>query len=311
MTKLTLFIYLYKVCKNKMSMIWKLVLVDDFSNYEAQLKSICNSFRSLNIIYLRNEKNIGLARSRNKGLENSTGDYISFLDSDDEYLPDKLKKQYEYLKKGKFDIVYCKELVKSENYLFERDCNRNFDLEILIKDQYINLNTLLISKKILNKYKISFNNDELSRYGEDLEFLIELRKNTNNIYFIDEFLTISRRRSNNHRNYKMIWKEFEKLEKLFSDYLYDKDLVEYKKIIKQKITVVTLKKNIAYILSNNKKKFINNFSKIFKFQSLKIKILLILLFFLPSKLTYFIFLKIYLPLKILLSIKNINLNELS
>ena len=30
--------------------------------------------------------------------------------------------------------------------------------------------------------------------GEDLEFLIfELRKNTNNIYFIDEFLTISRR----------------------------------------------------------------------------------------------------------------------
>ena len=149
----------------------------------------------------------------------------------------------------------------------------------------------MISKKILNKYKISFNNDELSRYGEDLEFLIELRKNTNNIYFIDEFLTISRRRSNNHRNYKMIWKEFEKLEKLFSDYLYDKDLVEYKKIIKQKITVVTLKKNIAYILSKNKKKFINNFNKIFKFQSLKIKILLILLFFLPSKLTYFIFLK--------------------
>ena len=132
----------------------EIILVDDFSNYEAQLKSICNSFRSLNIIYLRNEKNIGLARSRNKGLENAKGDYISFLDSDDEYLPDKLKKQYEYLKKGKFDIVYCKELVKSENYLFERDCNRNFDLEIFIKDQYINLNTLLISIKILNKYKI-------------------------------------------------------------------------------------------------------------------------------------------------------------
>ena len=46
----------------------------------------------------------------------------------------------------------------------------------------------------------------------------------------------------------MIWKEFEKLEKLFSDYLDDKSLIEYKKIIKQKIAVVTLKKNIAYIL---------------------------------------------------------------
>ena len=95
----------------------------------------------------------------------------------------------------------------------------------------------------------------------------------------------------------MIWKEFEKLEKLFSDYLDDKSLIEYKEIIKQKIAVVTLKKNIAYILSDNKEKFINNFSKIFKFQNLKIKILLILLFFLPCKLTYFIFLNIYLPLK--------------
>ena len=275
----------------------EIILVDDSSNYEAQLKSICNSFKNLNIIYLRNEKNIGLARSRNKGLENAKGDYISFLDSDDEYLPDKLNKQYENIKRGKFDIVYCKELVKLENNLFERDCNRRFDLEILIKDQYINLNTLLISKKILNKYKISFNNDELSRYGEDLEFLIELRKNTNNIQFIDEFLTISRRRPNNHRNYKMIWKEFEKLEKLFSDYLDDKSLIEYKKIIKQKIAVVTLKKNIAYILSDNKEKFINNFNEIFKFQTLKIKILLIILFFFPSKLTYFIFIKIYLPFK--------------
>ena len=78
-------------------------------------------------------------------------------------------------------------------------------------------------------------------------------------------MTISRRRSNNHRNYKMIWKEFEKLEKLFSDYLYDKDLVEYKKIIKQKITVVTLKK-ILHIFYQIIKKFINNFIKFLNFR---------------------------------------------
>ena len=57
----------------------EIILVDDFSNYEAQLKSICNSFRSLNIIYLRNEKNIGLARSRNKGLENAKEIIFLFL----------------------------------------------------------------------------------------------------------------------------------------------------------------------------------------------------------------------------------------
>ena len=237
----------------------EIILIDDFSNYELKLKSICNSYKTLNINLVRNNKNFGLARSRNIGLEIAKGKYISFLDSDDEYFPEKLIKQHNSIEKGNYDLVYSKELVKINNNFYERFCNRRFELEILLRDQYINLNTLLISKKFLDKFKLSFNNSELSRFGEDLEFLIELRKNTNNYFFIDEFVSISRRRKNNHRNYKAIWKEFEKLENLFSNYLYDKTLFNFQSIIYEKIKLLNLKKNIAYILASNKKKIYYKF----------------------------------------------------
>ncbi|MDR8393378.1 glycosyltransferase [Aliifodinibius sp. S!AR15-10] len=45
------------------------------------------------IKYHKTEKNLGLAGSRNKGIELSNGDWIAFLDDDDEWLPNRLKEQ--------------------------------------------------------------------------------------------------------------------------------------------------------------------------------------------------------------------------
>ena len=123
----------------------EIILIDDCSQYSSQLIKICELFQDLKIIYHRNNSNIGLARSRNIGLDLSKGEYVCFLDSDDEYLPKKLSLQYLAIK-NKFDIVYSKELVKKNNNYFYRECNRKFELSILLQDQFINLNTLLISK---------------------------------------------------------------------------------------------------------------------------------------------------------------------
>ena len=45
------------------------------------------------VFYLRNTENVGLAATRNKGIEIANGEIIAFLDADDEYLPDKIKLQ--------------------------------------------------------------------------------------------------------------------------------------------------------------------------------------------------------------------------
>ena len=289
----------------------EIILIDDCSQYGSQLIKICELFKDLKIIYYRNNSNIGLARSRNIGLDLSKGEYICFLDSDDEYLPKKLSSQYLVINKKKFDIVYSKELVEKNNSYFYRECNRKFELSILLQDQFINLNTLLISRKFLKDNNILFNNDELSRYGEDLEFLIKIKIHTNNIYFIDEFQTISRRRPDNHRNYKKIWNEFEKLDLMFNKFLEDKAFNLYHSIIKRKIINIKLKKSIAYILANKKDKFKTNFKMNFLTQNFKNKILLLILLISPRLIIYYLFIFFYLPIKNINTYKRFKINEIS
>lgn len=52
------------------------------------------------ITYICNEKNAGVAASRNKGIELAKGKYIAFLDSDDYWTSDKLKRQVDFMEDG-------------------------------------------------------------------------------------------------------------------------------------------------------------------------------------------------------------------
>ena len=75
---------------------WELLIIDDGSND--------GTYGFVNIQVERDRRiryhwarNRGLAMARNIGLLMSRGKYITFLDSDDEYLPDHLKIRAEYL----------------------------------------------------------------------------------------------------------------------------------------------------------------------------------------------------------------------
>ena len=52
------------------------------------------------VVYVTNEKNMGAAMSRNRAMEMARGKYIAFLDSDDIWLPGKLKKQLDILEES-------------------------------------------------------------------------------------------------------------------------------------------------------------------------------------------------------------------
>lgn len=67
------------------------VVVDDASNDNTE--EVVNSFADQRIKYIRHKTNQGEATTRNTGLKNGKGEYIAFLDDDDEWLPDKLQKQ--------------------------------------------------------------------------------------------------------------------------------------------------------------------------------------------------------------------------
>jgi glycosyltransferase involved in cell wall biosynthesis len=65
----------------------EIVLVDDCSDDETG--EIARTWNRLPITALRLDRQSGAAAARNRGIELARGDYIAFLDSDDEWLPEK------------------------------------------------------------------------------------------------------------------------------------------------------------------------------------------------------------------------------
>ncbi len=74
---------------------FEIVLVDDASTDNTP--EVVRSFGDARIKYIRHEVNKGEAGSRNTGVTSSSGDYIAFLDDDDEWLPEKLEQQVRLL----------------------------------------------------------------------------------------------------------------------------------------------------------------------------------------------------------------------
>lgn len=95
----------------------EVLVIDDGSSED--LKSVTDSFKDPRIKYLRHNVNKGVAEARNTGLRAAKGEFIAFLDSDDEYLPKKTEKQVEMFhgdnSEDGIGAVYCAMLVEKEN----------------------------------------------------------------------------------------------------------------------------------------------------------------------------------------------------
>jgi glycosyltransferase involved in cell wall biosynthesis len=64
---------------------WELIIVDDYGEYKLDINTLPKDDR---IRVLFNESNLGAAPTRQRGLENTRGKYIAFLDADDWWAED-------------------------------------------------------------------------------------------------------------------------------------------------------------------------------------------------------------------------------
>lgn len=77
---------------------WEIIVVDDASSDQTQ--SVMEQRKSERLLYFRLEEKSGGAVARNTGIAHAQGDYVAFLDDDDEWLPEKLHKQVEYFRRN-------------------------------------------------------------------------------------------------------------------------------------------------------------------------------------------------------------------
>lgn len=75
---------------------WELIIVDDCSQDDTD-SAVAPYLSDERIVYLRNERNLGAALTRNRALETARGKWVAFLDSDDLWLPEKLEEQISFM----------------------------------------------------------------------------------------------------------------------------------------------------------------------------------------------------------------------
>ncbi|WP_143425821.1 glycosyltransferase family 2 protein, partial [Gilliamella sp. wkB171] len=159
---------------------YEIIIINDGSTdntndiLEEYNKKNCN-------VTLYYQKNSGVSVARNKGIELSKGEFITFLDSDDIYLPSFLEKLVSKQIQTNADLVYCGyNRISDSGKLTVIPCSfkeGNILDSYLQKNGYFHFSSILIRKNILLKYSINF--EAGCNLSEDLLFTVKLLSNFN------------------------------------------------------------------------------------------------------------------------------------
>jgi len=100
--------------QNQTYLNWELFVIDDSSN-DSTLASVEN-FVSLDsrIKLYQNTKNAGAGASRNTGIKAAKGSFITFLDADDLWKPEKLEIQVNFMLKNNLAMSFSSYLLMTE-----------------------------------------------------------------------------------------------------------------------------------------------------------------------------------------------------
>tara|TARA_B100001105_G_C22264510_1_gene388261 strand:+ start:44 stop:808 length:765 start_codon:yes stop_codon:yes gene_type:complete len=147
---------------------WNLFIIDNLS--EDNSKKILNNYKhkynNINIFYLY--KNKGVAFSRNLGIRLSKSEYISFLDSDDYWSPNKLKDQIHFMKESKevFSYTdYTPFFLRKDKKIYKKSViTPNFvNYDQFINDTCIATSSMMIKRSFIGEIK--FPNINLEDYA--------------------------------------------------------------------------------------------------------------------------------------------------
>lgn len=160
---------------------------DEGQKTASVMKQYCLDSR---VHYIRHETNMNGAAARNTGIKESKGEYISFLDDDDVYLPERLMKMSSLMDSlpdtyGACYSSYVKIMPNGKEQRSAETASGDVFVQALMRSLYIGSGSnLFFRKKTVDKVGLF---DESFRRNQDLEYLLRVLK-IYQIAHIDEVL---------------------------------------------------------------------------------------------------------------------------
>ncbi len=172
---------------------WELLVIDDCSRDATSEIVRTIAGKDPRVKLLQNEKNLGAAGSRNRGLDIFRGQYVALLDSDDYWYPKMLEKMIARAEDTGADIIYCAyELVDEDG---KKVCN---DFRVPEKTSFresivrsvITCSTVLVTGDLAKNHRFP-----LGIYHEDIALWFQILRDGGQARGVDEVLAAYRQRS--------------------------------------------------------------------------------------------------------------------
>ena len=180
---------------------WELLVVDDCSTdgtREIILKFAENDSRIKMIV---NEVNMGVAKTRNHGIDCCNGKYVAFLDSDDYWHSRFLEKMVACAENKKADIVYCSyELVDEQK---NKICNDFIVPEDTTFEKSIVRSVITCSTVLMTSETVKSNHFPTNMYHEDIALWFQLLRDGKIAKGVIDVLAAYRQRANSRSSDKI------------------------------------------------------------------------------------------------------------
>lgn len=158
---------------------WELIFWDNKSTDNS--KKILQSKNDSRFKYFYSEDHTSLYKARNLAIEKTSGDYLTFLDTDDYWLPNKLMDQINLINEKNPGVIYGNLWVYSDQknkkkILFKKKLYEGNIFNKLVEDYSIGITTVMIKKTLFLEIDKKF--DERFNHIGDFDLMLRLSKIT-------------------------------------------------------------------------------------------------------------------------------------
>lgn len=167
---------------------FEVIIIDDGSEDINETIKIISGYNDSRIRMIRHAVNMNGAVARNTGINNSKGEFIAFLDADDEWTSDHLFACTDKMKVIDIKtVLYCQSLIKKNGFSDLIMPLRGIQKKEKISD-YLFINSGFISTPSLFAHRSVFNevlfNVDLKRH-QDYDLLLKLESNSCSFAFLE------------------------------------------------------------------------------------------------------------------------------